>query len=77
MVELWAAKRVREPGRAQTAYEAAVYRVRMTANPMVSAFKSVMSRLASMYRIPSVHPLASLTPISRGRSPSYGIWEES
>jgi hypothetical protein len=75
MVELWMEKRAQEPRRAQTTQDAVVYRSRMMANLMALRLRSVILRLATMYRIPSVHPLESLTPISRDRSTGYGIRE--
>ena len=69
MIELWMEKRT------QTTQDAVVYRLRMMSNLIALRLRSVMLRLATMYRIPSVHPLESLTPIARDRSAGYGIGE--
>jgi hypothetical protein len=71
MVELWMEKR------AQMTQDAVVYRLRMMSNLLALRLRSVMLRLATMYRIPSVHPLESLTPISRDRSAGYAFRERS
>ena len=63
MAEMWMAKRVQEPFGAQMAYDAAPHRARLAVN-LALGLKSLPSRLAAMYRIPCVHPLASLTTIS-------------
>jgi hypothetical protein len=75
MVELWMEKRAEKPRRPQTKQDAVVYRLRMMANLTASRLRSVILRLATMYGIPSVHPLESLTPISRDRSAGYGVRE--
>ena len=67
MVEIWVGKRTQDLCKERVAYGATVNRVRVLTKLTLGA-KGILSRLVAMYRIPNVHPLASLTPVSRARS---------
>jgi hypothetical protein len=54
--------------RSQMEKDVMIYGLQKMIKPQTSGLKGVISRLVATYRIPSVHPFASLTTISIGET---------
>jgi hypothetical protein len=70
MVELWPVKRVRSGARA--GHDAALCGSRARVPVVAMRVKKLTSRLVAMYRMPCVHPLASITSDNRRKAERHG-----
>jgi hypothetical protein len=63
---------IQQHRRASVATSITVPSAQPSINPVGVRLRNIISKLAAMYKIPSTHPLASLTPFSGSKAADCG-----